>query len=1639
MDRLDHFATTTPRIRNLARAGALLLVLSAVLVPGLARPAAAQVCDHSGCGYIACGGPVTPVPPSFWGNMKPVDPSPLPGERDRSTFNDEGSSPLYFTHNFYRALEIVNGYLFTGGDYQVQVWDIHTNPGSPAQVGTLNYNQFPFFNVRPENKYPGENLAMAPGNDGVAAFVGTGGVGLAIIDTSNKTQPRVAYQNPNENNSALYAANINNTAYAFAPGQISGINAFNMSAAQQLTCTEQTVGTDCLGVYAGLIGTGPYGPLGGADNYLVGSSGNGGFILWDVSNVTSPQLRLSGLKSLNVDGVTMWKDNASGKYYLAARVSSRISTIILPSLYIYDVSCITKNSCGAAGDATAPQVFSGVFNDSAGDAAYTISFSRSGGTPYLYLGSAERCTAPTAQREWLLDVSDPTCPLDQTSTSVDASNPRGCAGKGTFNPSGYWGWYYRANPTGFNYIAPYQGKFDGGSYFYRAAFAVLDVHQHVGATIPTASFNYSPSQIYPGTPVSFTDTSSGLPKLWSWSFSPDGSPAASTVQSPSGVTFAAKGTKTVSLTAKNDQGSNTASQTLTVLDPKPAVGGIGVSPASPLQCQPVTLTAKGVSGAPTLTYGWSALNQASMAQNLGTSPTPNPFIWDTKATAAGAGSYAVTLLLSNGSGSASANVQVNLGSLPALPATFAPVDDPFTSATVQFHVVAAGATEWNWNFGDNPGGGPASDGYSGWTNDPSLGPNPSHTYTAVNTSPGYKVTVKVRNCVSNPAGVTSGALTVPVAVTTPLTALFQAQCSFAPCSFTVGQVVTFNDSSTGATFWDYDWTNTNPGGPGNFTDANHTSPVTSFTYVAQGVYYPVLRVRRGASESAMYVHPLLVIGSAGPPPPPPPSPTIAISGPVSGTPGQSLTYTAVASNCTPAAAWSWSTSGGTIAGSSTASSIAVSWATAGNYNLSATNSGCGSATGFASVAISTGGNPGGSPLQAAFTFSPAAPKAGDTVNFDGSSSTGAPTGYNWYFGDGASGTGTTASHVYAAAGNYTVKLDVSKPGNGTGCMLGTCISEVAQTVTVLANTPPPPPPLNPDFTADNATCTLQFSFTFCTATTGQVVTLHGTAQNATSFSWDFGDQTNGSGAQIDHVWTQPGNYTVTLSVAATGFTSGSVSKNFQIAGPPPPKFQSEVLPWIAQSRGALVQSTDLYLFNPSATPVDVTLTFLKRGTPESNPPSSTQTIAPSATLYAPNVLQGLFNRDNISGFVTVTVKASDPLPVITSFNTVVRTDGGQFGQTIPGLAIKAAATSGATSETANAPDQGAANEAAPASTLQHLIGLVNDNDRLAYFGVSNPTASPASYHLRFFDSTGKQVAESQGDLTLSPFGQRQFQVGDVESLFGISNLSDYRIAVENKSSATLFPYGENLRLGSGDPSFLVAGPTTLSKLYIVGAFSTTGAWQSDVVLANTGDQPATANLTFTRLGVAGQTTPSVALTLAPGETHRLVNAISSEWSLGNVVGVITVSSTSPNGVFPVVQAESYNSTASLANTYGQTMQPFSDADAASPGQSHYLVGLRQDNDHLTTLWVFNPSSSDIASYDLVYRALDGSVLGTVKGVQLAPGRLRQFLPAQHPIPAAGVQGGFTVQVVVNGGKALAAAQVLSVSTGAPAYVRGAAR
>lgn len=69
-------------------------------------------------------------------------------------------------------------------------------------------------------------------------------------------------------------------------------------------------------------------------------------------------------------------------------------------------------------------------------------------------------------------------------------------------------------------------------------------------------------------------------------------------------------------------------------------------------------------------------------------------------------------------------------------------------------------------------------------------------------------------------------------------------------------------------------------------------------------------------------------------------------------------------------------------------------------------------------------------VSAFFEYTPATPRAGDSVGFSDTSS-GSPTSWSWSFGDGATSTAKNPSHTFAAAGTYNVTLTATNGGSAS--------------------------------------------------------------------------------------------------------------------------------------------------------------------------------------------------------------------------------------------------------------------------------------------------------------------------------------------------------------------------------------------------------------------------------------------------------------------------------------------------------------------------------------------------------------------------------------------------------------------------------
>ncbi len=133
-----------------------------------------------------------------------------------------------------------------------------------------------------------------------------------------------------------------------------------------------------------------------------------------------------------------------------------------------------------------------------------------------------------------------------------------------------------------------------------------------------------------------------------------------------------------------------------------------------------------------------------------------------------------------------------------------------------------------------------------------------------------------------------------------------------------------------------------------------------------------------------------------------------------------------------------------------------------------------------------------------------------SINIDASASKNAVK-YQWDFGDGTvlpsqPSTSSTISYTYPKSGTYTIRLTVF---NASGCNTATASNSVTVSSSALGTNN------NWSYTSND----LDFNFSRAAIT------------NAASYKWSFGDGTNSNLQNPTHSFTNPGNYTITLSAS----------------------------------------------------------------------------------------------------------------------------------------------------------------------------------------------------------------------------------------------------------------------------------------------------------------------------------------------------------------------------------------------------------------------------------------------------------------------------------------------------------------------------
>jgi PKD repeat protein len=688
------------------------------------------------------------------------------------------------------------------------------------------------------------------------------------------------------------------------------------------------------------------------------------------------------------------------------------------------------------------------------------------------------------------------------------------------------------NSINFPKVWPYQQNFGDGD---RDAFvAVISEHD----MIPVTDFVGVPTEGEAPLSVQFTDTSLGIPTSWAWEF---GDGATSTEQDPLHV-YETPGVYTVSLTASNIVSSQkkTKEDYITVIEPvKPPVADFNANPQEGVIPLSVNFT-DATTNEPT---AWSWI-----FGDGGTSQEQNPVHIYTVA-----GTYTVNLTASNKAGSSSKEKPQYINAKPDIIKPVADfIADP-TSGMVPLSVKFTDTsknipTSWQWNFGDGA---------------TSIDQHPTHIYTKEGL---YSVTLNATNAAGTDS-ITKPELIHAQPSVLPPCADFVAD----PTSGYIPLQVTFTDlSQNNPTVWKWEFGDggssadknpvhifteagtysvtlnvSNSAGSDqitkpNYIYANKTLPIADFeavptsgmapltvqftdlsigdpdrwlwdfgdnnkseeqnpshVFVNPGVYSVSLTVWNSAGM-AQKIKPNLVTVN-----PSVLTPVADFTGaPTSGMAPLMVSFVDLSLN--GPTNWSWGFGDGKTSVEQNPTHV---YDTPGLYTVElSVNNSAGADKKIIADYINV--TSPGSPPDAQFRGSPTIGTAPLTVSFT-DLSVGNPEIWMWNFGDGSSSENQHPEHIYETPGEYTVNLTVANEfGDST---------EVRENyIRVLEK----PVPLKAAFMGEPTSGIAPLNVKFTDLSTG----------GPTSWLWNFGDGASASEQNPNHTYTEPGVYTVYLTV-----------------------------------------------------------------------------------------------------------------------------------------------------------------------------------------------------------------------------------------------------------------------------------------------------------------------------------------------------------------------------------------------------------------------------------------------------------------------------------------------------------------------------
>lgn len=451
----------------------------------------------------------------------------------------------------------------------------------------------------------------------------------------------------------------------------------------------------------------------------------------------------------------------------------------------------------------------------------------------------------------------------------------------------------------------------------------------------------------------------------------------------------------------------------------------------------------------------------------------------------------------------------------------------------------------------------------------------------------------------------------------------------------------------------------------------------------------------------------------------------------------------------------------------------------------------------------------------------------------------------------------------------------------------------------------------------------------------------------TAWSWKFGSRGSSTLQNPAHVFPQAGTVTVTLTARNSSDRSTRRQKVVVMAAAGGETMNgARTVPVAGHVRGqdGRMFRTDVQIENPGDAPASATLAFQPRD--GSSPAAIALDLAPRETRNVSDAVLGLFGFSDSLGALRLDWSGGPVSGLRMTSRTYTQEGDGTLGQ---------AAASFASSDDALA--------------SRYVTGLVSNELFRTNLGAVNDSSEFESFQVVLRASDGAVVGESTV-LGLGPGRQTQVAIGDLfPGAAGEGLTAEIRPVAGSSAPYAYAAVVDNL---SGDPTFYPAA-TPAPSVYLPGIARVTGYgstfFSTDLSIANVGAETASVEVTFLEHDRDNNRAPSRFLTVGPGETRHIDDALGTLFGLSETYGALAVEAGDSDRL--VVAERIAAPSGSGAGTVGQQVETLSDEGFFSRGS---ILGLRQDAAFRSNVGLFNPEPF-AAMVSLTLRRADGEVIG----------------------------------------------------------------